>query len=47
MYSTENSGTLDFNSEIQLWTRAGNFKLKLKKGIDVHRINQLIAEHIC
>ncbi|MGB1253909.1 MAG: PH domain-containing protein, partial [Candidatus Promineifilaceae bacterium] len=30
MYSTENAhGFMDFNSEVELWTRAGKFKLRL------------------
>ncbi|MFV0246611.1 MAG: PH domain-containing protein [Mycoplasmatales bacterium] len=46
MYSSENSGTIDLNSEIELWTRAGHFKLKLKKGIDIRALDKIIAEHI-
>ncbi len=46
MYSTENSGTIDFNSEVELWTRAGHIKLNLKKGIDVHRFSKILAKHI-
>ncbi len=44
MYSTENAGTLlDFNSELELWTKAGNIKINLKKGIDINEIDKLIA----
>ncbi len=46
MYSTENSGTIDINSEVELWTRAGHIKLKLKKGIDVHKFSKILAKHI-
>lgn len=47
MYSTENSGKfLDFNSELELWTRVGHFKINLKKGIDVRKLDRIIAEHI-
>ncbi len=47
MYSTENSkGILDFNSELELWTRAGHIKINLKKGIDVRKLDRIIAEHI-
>ncbi len=47
MYSSENSGKLlDFNSEIQLWTRAGNFKLNLKKGVDIRKLDRIIGSHI-
>lgn len=43
MWSSENAGTLDWNSEIELWTRAGHIKIKLAKGADVRRIDSLIA----
>ncbi|ABR10507.1 PH domain-containing protein [Microbacterium phage Min1] len=43
MWSSENAGKLDFNSEIELWTRAGHIKVKLGKGADVRRIDSLIA----
>jgi hypothetical protein len=44
MWSSENTGGfLDFNSEIELWTRAGHIKIKLAKGADVRRIDSLIA----
>ena len=47
IYSSENArGILDFNAEIQLWTRAGSFKLNLKKGINIRKIDRLIAQHI-
>ncbi|MGB3159959.1 MAG: hypothetical protein WBA84_01805 [Carnobacterium sp.] len=35
IWSTENSEKLvDFNSEVELWTKAGHLKINLKKGID-------------
>lgn len=43
MWSSENSGMLDWNSELELWTRAGHIKVKLAKGVDVRRLDQLIA----
>ncbi|WAB83069.1 PH domain-containing protein [Microcella daejeonensis] len=43
MWSSENAGMLDFNSEIELWTRAGHIKIKLAKGADIRRIDSLIA----
>lgn len=47
MYSTENSGRLlDFNSELELWTRAGHLKINLKKGIDVRKLDRIIAQNI-
>lgn len=46
MWSSENAGTLDWNSEIELWTRAGHIKVKLAKGIDVRRLDNLIAHMV-
>lgn len=46
MYSSENAGIIDFNAEIELWTRAGNFKLNLKKGVDIRKLDRLIGQHI-
>lgn len=43
MWSTENAGTFDFNAEVELWTRAGLIKINLGKGVDVRRIDHLIA----
>lgn len=46
MYSTENGGTFDLNSELELWTKAGHFKLNLNKKIDVRKLDKIIAEAI-
>ncbi|WP_127531370.1 PH domain-containing protein [Paenibacillus kobensis] len=44
MWSTENAGGfLDFNAEVELWTRAGHIKVKLQKGVDVRKFDMLIA----
>lgn len=43
MYSTENAGTLDVNSEVELWTRAGHIKINLAKNCDVRKIDKLLA----
>ena len=43
MWSSENAGRLDWNAEIELWTRAGHIKVKLGRGADVRRIDSLIA----
>jgi hypothetical protein len=44
MWSTENAGKLlDFNSEVELWTKAGHIKVKLSKGVDVRRFDKIIA----
>lgn len=43
MWSTENAGTLDFNAEIELWTRAGCIKIKIGRGLDVRKVDALIG----
>lgn len=44
MWSSENAGKfLDFNAELELWTRAGHIKIKLDKKIDVRRLDHLIG----
>jgi hypothetical protein len=44
MWSTENAGKLDFNAEVELWTRAGHIKINLQKGMDIRKFDKLIAE---
>lgn len=46
MWSTENAGTLDFNAEVELWTRAGKIKIKIGRGLDVRRIDMLIGRAV-
>ncbi|MBW3620496.1 MAG: PH domain-containing protein [Actinobacteria bacterium] len=47
MWSSENAGKLlDFNAELELWTRAGHIKVNLQKGIDVRRLDRLIADAV-
>lgn len=47
MWSTENSGKLfDLNAEVELWTRAGHIKISLQKGVDVRKIDRLIAQAV-
>lgn len=43
MWSSENAGKIDINSEVELWTRAGHVKIKLRKGIDIRKFDKLIA----
>ena len=44
MWSSENAGRmLDFNAEIEMWTRAGHIKITVAKGCDVRRLDSLIA----
>lgn len=47
MWSSENAGgVLDRNAEIELWTRAGHIKVNLQKGIDIRRLDRLIANAV-
>lgn len=46
MWSSENAGTIDWNSEIEMWTRAGHIKIKLGKGVDVRRLDYLISHAV-
>ena len=47
MWSTENSGKLmDMNAEVELWTRAGNIKINLQRGINVREFDRLIGEAV-
>ena len=46
MWSTENEGMLDFTSEVELWTRAGNIKIQLKRDINIRSFERLLAEYI-
>lgn len=46
MWSTENAGTLDFNAEIELWTRAGKIKVKIGRDLDIRRLDSLIAHSV-
>ena len=47
MYSSENGGRLlDLNAELEIWTHAGNFKLKVKKEVDIRKLDKIIARHI-
>lgn len=46
MWSSENAGTLDMNAELEMWTRAGRIKIKVGRGADIRRIDQLIAHAV-
>lgn len=47
MWSTENAGKfLDLDAEVELWTRAGHFKISLRKGADLNAIESLIANNV-
>lgn len=46
MWSSENAGTIDFNAELELWTRAGHIKIKLGRAVDVRRLDHLISHAV-
>ncbi len=47
MWSSENAGKLlDFNAEMELWTRAGHIKIKLNKGVDIRKLDHLISHAV-
>ena len=47
MWSSENAGRLlDFDAELELWTRAGHIKVKLNKGVDIRRLDHLISSAV-
>ena len=46
MYSSENAGVIDFNAELELWTRVGNFKLRLARGVDIRKLDRIIGQYI-
>jgi len=47
MWSSENgAGMLNFNSELELWTKAGHIKVNLNKGLDIRRLDRLISDEI-
>lgn len=43
MWSSENAGRLDFNAELELWTKAGHIKVNLQKGVDIRKLDHLIS----
>jgi hypothetical protein len=43
MWSTDHARTLDVYGELELWTRAGHIKIKIGKGVDIRRLDHLIA----
>lgn len=46
MWSTENAGIIDLDAEIQIWTKLGIIKVKIRKGLDVRKLDQIIANAI-
>jgi hypothetical protein len=47
MYSSENGGgMLDLNAELELWTKAGKFKLNVNKKVDIRKLDRIIGTYI-
>lgn len=47
MWSTENAGKLlDMNAELELWTKAGHFKLKVNKSCDIREFDEILSKAI-
>lgn len=46
MWSTENAGLLDFNAELELWTKAGHFKLKVSSKCDIREFETVLGKAI-
>ncbi len=47
MWSSENAGVLfDINTELELWTKAGHFKLKLHPSCDIREFDKILGRAI-
>lgn len=46
MWSSENAGNFDRDEELELWTPVGHIKIRIRKGLDIRRIDQLISAGI-
>lgn len=47
MWSTENAGKLlDLNSELELWTKAGHFKIKVSKDCNIREFDEILSKSI-
>ena len=46
MWSSENAGHVDINSEIELQTRVGLIKICLRRGVNVRKFDKLISEAV-
>ena len=47
MWSTENAGKLfDINEELELWTKAGHFKIKVNSNCDIREFDQILGKAI-
>ena len=47
MWSSENAGKLfDINSELELWTKAGHFKIKVDPKCDIREFDRILGKAI-
>lgn len=46
MWSIENAGTADIDSEVEFWTKAGKIRIKLQRGIDIRKLDKIIADAV-
>lgn len=46
MWSSENAGTFDINSELELWTRAGHIKINLARDCDIREFDKILGSAI-
>lgn len=46
MYSIENAGIGDLNSEVEIWTSIGQIKINLNRKANIYEIDKIIASHI-
>lgn len=46
MWSNENACTFDLDIELELWTKAGHFKLKLSSKCEIREFDKILAKAI-
>lgn len=46
MWSSENKGTLDMSSELELWTKVGKMKLQLAAKCDIREFDRILGQAI-
>lgn len=46
MWSSENAGRMDMSAEVELWTRINHITITVKRGIDVRRLDRVIAASV-
>ena len=47
MWSSENAGPfLDLSAELELWTKAGHFKINLNKNCDIREFDRILGNYI-